>query len=86
MDAALARFRGGLLVHLDPADHELVSPLAELLTRYRGEQRLFLEIEGADGVRRRVRASERHGVRLSSELAAELEKLLGPGRARLAHV
>ncbi len=86
LSGALARFQGGLVVQLLPEDHEKVRPLAALVDRHRGGSRLFLEITGEDGRQRRVRAAERHGVRISTELAGELERLLGKGRAKLARV
>ena len=85
-DGALGRFRGGLVIHLEPEDHDKVAELGSLVGRHRGENRLFLEVTGTDGRRRRVRADERHGVRITSELAGEIDGLLGKGRAKLARV
>ncbi len=86
LEQALLSFRGGLVVTLLPSDHDRIEELSKLLDEHRGDKRLFLEIEGADGQRRRVRAGERHGVRISAELAAAIEKLLGKGRAKLARI
>jgi len=86
LEHALERFSGGLVVTLQPQDHGKVERLAKLVESHRGANRLFLEIEGGDGRRRRIRASERHGVRISARLASELEGLLGKGRTKLARV
>ena len=86
LTGALARFHGGLVIHLRPEDQAKVRRLAELVERHRGESRLFLEVEGSDGRNRRVRADDQHGVRISPELASALEGLLGKGRAKLARV
>ncbi len=86
LEAALQRFTGGLVIRLEPEDQGRVSELARLVEAHRGSSRLFLEVQGADGRLRRVRASERHGVRISSELAQNIERLLGRGRTKLARV
>ena len=86
LEAALTDFRGGLLISLSHADHEKVDALADLVAAHRGDKRLFLEIEGLDGQVRRVRAGERHGVKISAELATGVERLLGKGRAKLARI
>jgi len=86
LERALQRFDGGLVITLQPRDNGKVERLARLVESHRGTNRLFLEIEGSDGRRRRVRASEHHRVRISSNLATELEDLLGKGRAKLARV
>jgi DNA polymerase-3 subunit alpha len=85
LDRALERFQGALVIALAAGiDEACLDELLALLARHRGKHRLFLEVTGADGRTRRVRAGERHGVRLSAELAQEIERLLGAGRARLA--
>ena len=86
LEQALADFRGGLVITLAQSDREKVDPLAEIVRRHRGDKRLFLEIEGVDGTHRRVRAGEQHGVRISSALATDVERLLGKGRAKLARL
>ena len=81
--------RGVRYVHLEHGrwdDHDKIDEFQKLINSNRGGNRLFLEIEGADGQRRRVRADERHSVQISAPLAQGLEELLGKGRARLARV
>ena len=86
LDEAMSQFNGAFVVHLMPADHARIAELSETIGRYKGDNRLFLEIEGADGHKRRVRAGKRHGVRISAELIGELDSLLGPGRVALARM
>ena len=81
---ALQGFRGGLIIHLRPGDDALVPRISELVRTHRGSSRLFFEIQGQDGRLRRVRSSERHSVRISTELARGIEGILGSGRTRLA--
>jgi len=84
LETAIARFEGSLVVQLTPADQHRIRDLAAIVAEHRGSSRLFLEVEGADGHRRRVRASERHGVQISGDLARRIDEVLGRGRARLA--
>jgi DNA polymerase-3 subunit alpha len=86
LDQALNGFRGGLIIRLRPDDSQRLDQLSELVARHRGGCRLFFDIEGADGRLRRVRSSERHGVRISTELARGIEGLLGSGRTQLARI
>jgi len=86
LDQALESFRGGLVIQLEPGDDAKLDQLASLVRNNRGGSRLFLEVQGADGRLRRVRPSDRHNVRISTELAQELEGILGPGRAKLARI
>jgi DNA polymerase-3 subunit alpha len=83
-EEALRHFKGGLIIHLRASDDGLLPRLSELVRTHRGPSRLFFEIEGLDGRRRRVRSSERHNVCISSELARGIEGILGSGRTRLA--
>ena len=85
-DAALQAFRGGLIIRLFSEDREKVHELVRVVGGHRGPHRLFFEIDGADGRRRRVRSNERHSVRISTELAQEIEGLLGSGRTKLARI
>jgi DNA polymerase-3 subunit alpha len=85
-EEALQGFRGGLVVQLAPADDLKLSAVSALLRAHRGASRLFFEVEGADGRTRRVRTSDRHSVRISTELARGLEGILGSGRAKLARL
>jgi DNA polymerase-3 subunit alpha len=86
LEEALQSFRGGLIIHLRACDDVLLPQVSELVRSHKGSSRLFFEIEGADGRLRRVRSSERHSVRISTELARGLESILGPGRAKLARL
>jgi DNA polymerase-3 subunit alpha len=86
LENALIRFSGGLVIHLSHQDQSKVPDLLTLVEQNRGKNRLFLEIEGSDGHRRRIRAGERHTVQISATLAQEIDRLLGRGRARLARV
>ncbi len=86
IETALNRFEGGLVVELRPSDESGLTGLEDLVRSHKGKSRLFLEIDGVDGFRRRVRASERYNVAISSELARGIDRLLGRGRARLARL
>jgi DNA polymerase-3 subunit alpha len=86
LEQALQRFQGALVLRLTPADRGKLADLARLIEGHRGDRRLFLEIEGEDRLLRRVRANDRHGVRISAPLAQEVEGLLGKGRAQLARL
>jgi DNA polymerase-3 subunit alpha len=83
-EQALQAFKGGLIIHLCPSDDVLLPRISELVGTHRGPSRLFFEIEGVDGRLRRVRSSERHSVRISTELARGIEGILGSGRTKLA--
>jgi DNA polymerase-3 subunit alpha len=87
LEEALERFEGGLVIRVGPGDRPALKPLTEVLRAQRGERRIFLEVEGEDGVHRRVRASQEQGVRISSALVRELDAVLGePGRVQLARM
>ena len=86
LEEALQTFKGGLVIRLGPTDDELLPRISSLIGAHRGASRLFFEVEGADGRLRRVRSSERHNVRISTELAKEIESILGSGRTRLARI
>jgi DNA polymerase-3 subunit alpha len=86
LEDALQSFTGGLIVHLLPSDDALLPRISELVRAHRGASRLFFEIEGLDGHVRRVRSSERHSVRISTELARGIEGILGSGRTKLARL
>ena len=86
LDGALKTFKGGFVIQLDSADHERVQALSEMLENHRGKSRLFFEIQGLDGGLRRVRCNGRHSVKISAELAQDVEKLLGKGKAKLARI
>jgi DNA polymerase-3 subunit alpha len=86
LEEALQTFKGGLIIRLRASDDGLLPAVKDLVQAHRGQSRLFFEIEGVDGRLRRVRASERHNVRVSSELARGIERMLGPGRTKLARL
>ena len=83
---ALRSFKGGLIIRLKPEDEPRVDSLTSLVRAHRGPNRLFFEVEGGDGRLRRVRSSERHSVRVSTELARAIEGVLGSGRTKLARL
>jgi len=85
LEEALERFEGGLVVQLEPTDKERLRSLADTLESHRGKRRLFFVVEGADGRRRRVRAAENQGVRISADLVRDVGAALeAPGRVQLA--
>jgi DNA polymerase-3 subunit alpha len=86
LEDALQAFRGGLIIHLRPSDDVRLPEITDLVRTHRGSSRLFFEIEGVDGRLRRVRSSERHSVRISTELARGIERVLGAGRTKLARL
>ncbi|MEM7309471.1 MAG: DNA polymerase III subunit alpha [Planctomycetota bacterium] len=85
LEEALERFEGGLVVELRPQDEDTLHPLSEVLRAHQGPRRLFFEVEGKDGLRRRVRAGQDQGVRISPDLVKAVGACLGgPGRVKLA--
>jgi DNA polymerase-3 subunit alpha len=84
VEEAIGRFQGAVVVSIEPEDEGLVERLVELVARHKGRNQLYLQVLGADGMLRRVRAGSQHKVSVSEGLAKELEALLGPGRTRLA--
>jgi DNA polymerase III subunit alpha len=83
VEAALTRFEGSLVINLDPADAVLLPKLKSLVDGHPGERPLYLEVQGRDGQKRRVRAMDTR-VGISAELASDIDHLLGKGRAHLA--
>ncbi|MEM9382363.1 MAG: hypothetical protein AAGB93_20590, partial [Planctomycetota bacterium] len=83
---ALRRFRGGLEVRVDPADRTKLATLRATCDRYPGENPLYFQALGEDGLTRRVRASRERSVGISEELAAELCELLGHDRVGIVRV
>jgi DNA polymerase-3 subunit alpha len=86
LEEALKVFKGGLIIRLRPEDDDKIPQISSLVGTHRGPNRLFFEVEGADGRLRRVRSSERHSVRISTELAKGIEGILGSGRTKLARI
>jgi DNA polymerase-3 subunit alpha len=84
IDAALRQFEGGVVVQLRPEDGPVLSRLRETIGRHTGKSPLFFRVTGDDGCSRTVRTSSDTQVAISSELATEVDQLLGRGRMRLA--
>ncbi len=86
IEEALARFEGGVIVHLEPEDSGLLRDLRDTLKRFPGRRPLYLSVRGGDGALRRVRAGSDFRVQVSAELAENVDRLLGKGRMRLARL
>jgi DNA polymerase-3 subunit alpha len=86
VESALARFAGGVVVHLSKEDEHLLEPLRATVRRHRGKSPLFLHITGDDGKTRRLRAGPEHGIAISESFAREVDQLLGRGRVRLGKI
>jgi len=86
VEEALARFEGGVVVHLGPEDGGALHALRGILSRHAGPRPVFLEVRGIDGTVRRVRAGSDCRVRVSAALAEQVDALLGRGRLRLARM
>jgi DNA polymerase-3 subunit alpha len=85
-DEAIESFRGGILLRLEPSDRAVLGDLEKVLSDHRGALPAFLEIEGEDGHRRRVRLEANRNLKVSHELVRDVEGLLGPGRMKLARM
>ncbi|HIG10662.1 MAG TPA: DNA polymerase III subunit alpha [Planctomycetes bacterium] len=86
IEEALARFDGGLVIHLTPADADNLGALKTALEEHRGKQRVYFQVTGDDGNSRRVRAGAEWTVAISQDLARTVDRVLGPGRTGLARV
>ncbi len=86
VEEALARFEGGLVVHLEPDDAGVLEPLREAFKRHQGKRPVYFQVRGNDGALRRVRAGSNFRVHISAELAERVDELLGKGRVRLARM
>jgi DNA polymerase-3 subunit alpha len=86
VDAALRRFEGGLLIHLEPEDAGVLPALKGLIARHPGKRPLFFHVRGADGRLRRVRVGGDTRVDINADLAREVDDLLGRGRVRLVRL
>ncbi|MBM3977920.1 MAG: DNA polymerase III subunit alpha [Planctomycetes bacterium] len=84
IEATLKRFDGSVWIYVTPEDEGQIERLFEVLERHRGGRPLYLQVLGADGRVRPVRADPKLGVGLSAELARDVDALLGRGRMRLA--
>lgn len=86
VEAAVARFRGALVIGVDGRDEQKLAELANLVRGMKGTSPLFLDVEGQDGRLRRVRCPKELSVKLEPSFLREVESLLGPGRVRLARI
>ncbi len=86
VEEALARFEGGVIVHVEPEDKDLLVPLRDTLRRHVGRRPVYLQVRGTDGAIRRVRTATDCHVRISADLAEQVDRLLGKGRMRLARL
>lgn len=86
VEAALRRFEGGLLIHLEPEDAGLLPALKGVVARHPGKRPLFFHVRGADGRLRRVRVGGETRVDINADLAREVDELLGRGRVRLVRL
>lgn len=83
---ALARFRGGLELRVDPADRRKLEQLKEACARNKGENPLYFQALGEDGLTRRVRAGRQYEVAITEEFAGELTELLGHDRVGIVRL
>ena len=83
---ALRRFRGGLELKVAPTDRHKLAQLRQTCDRHPGENPLFFQALGEDGLTRRVRASKERSVAISEELAGELCELLGHDRVGIVRL
>lgn len=83
---ALARFRGGLELRVDPSDKGKLETLKGICDQRKGESPLFLQVVGDDGLTRRVRAGRDGSVAITEELASELCELLGHDRVGIVRI
>jgi DNA polymerase-3 subunit alpha len=86
IEEALQRFEGGLVVHIEPEDQELLPRLKRTLEQHRGQRPVYFMVRGGDGHVRRVKAGGELRVEINAELTAELGQLLGRGRVKLARL
>jgi DNA polymerase-3 subunit alpha len=86
IEAALARFQGGVILHLERSDEERLEELRALLARHRGPSPVWLQVTGDDGGSRRVRCGEGVRIALSEGFAREADRVLGRGKVRVARI
>jgi DNA polymerase-3 subunit alpha len=86
IEQALARFTGGLVVHVTPEDAGVLPRLQAGLKEHPGKQPVYLQVRGTDGQSRRVRAGSTYDVTINGELARQLDEVLGAGRVKLARM
>ncbi|TAJ16065.1 MAG: DNA polymerase III subunit alpha [Planctomycetota bacterium] len=84
LEQTLKRFEGSVWIYVTPEDEGLIERLFEVLGKHRGGRPVYLQVLGADGRVRPVRADAKHAVALTAELARDVDALLGRGRMRLA--
>ncbi len=83
---ALARFQGGIELRVDPKDRPKLALIKETCERHKGQNPLFLQTEGDDGLTRRIRAGRDKGITITEELANELCEILGHDRVGIVRV
>ncbi|MGK0484128.1 MAG: DNA polymerase-3 subunit alpha, partial [Planctomycetota bacterium] len=83
---ALARFQGGIELRVDPKDRAKLAVIKETCDRHKGQNPLFLQTEGDDGLTRRIRAGREKGIMITEELANELCEILGHDRVGIVRV
>jgi len=83
LEEALTRFRGGLMIRLGPEDAGLLGDLKRTIADHRGQQPVYFQVTGNDGVSRRVRAGTDCSVAISNDLAMAVDRLLGDGRVHM---
>jgi DNA polymerase-3 subunit alpha len=86
IEDALAKFEGGLIVHIEPEDDALLPQLKTTLQGHKGKRPLYLSVKGSDGHTRRIRLGTDMRVKIDAELTEEVDQLLGRGRVRLARM
>jgi DNA polymerase III alpha subunit len=85
VEDAIGKFQGALVVKIDLTDRPRLPELKQLFAEYEGGSGLFLEVEGSDSLRRRVRVTQK-GVHIDAELLRRVDGVLGPGRTSLARL
>jgi DNA polymerase-3 subunit alpha len=86
LSEALARFQGGIELRVDPRDRKKLAEIKETCERHKGQNPLFLQTEGDDGLTRRIRAGREKGITITEELANELCEILGHDRVGIVRV
>jgi DNA polymerase-3 subunit alpha len=86
VEEALQRFEGGLVVHIEPEDQQLLPRLKQTLLQHKGPRPVYLTVRGSDGHLRRIRAGGDLRVAINADLTEEVDRLLGRGRVKLARL
>jgi hypothetical protein len=64
----------------------LLPDLRAVFAKHKGKNALYLQVTGADGKLRRVRAGNECRVAISENFARDIDGLLGRGRVKLARL